>query len=274
MIGSSASAWWRPRGLLAAPPLSPRVKEGPARLLQSDRGRAALKTGRPQASRYPVGVGGRRWPLKRSRWGSPASRFRRESAAELLSAENPSACGPPPRLPAPRDHSYRRGARPDTTARNHARLPAASTVSASPARNSENPSLARAAACLLFSGVIRLRAPISSSFPQRPRLERSFFHRSYCASVTTCVAAVWDHNLPRGTPTINKASKPCANAGTFSSLAVQLWGTRTFGCCSSNSSRLNVSETQRCHLVNCVTQLDLLSAPARRLLAGLAGNPW
>ena len=71
-------------------------------------------------------------------------------------------------------------------------LSTALTVSASLASDTENPPSRDAAASLRFAGVIRLRAPIWSSLPQRPQLERSFFQLSYSAAVTTRVGAVWD----------------------------------------------------------------------------------
>jgi hypothetical protein len=38
------------------------------------------------------------------------------------------------------------------------------------------PSLTRAVACFVFSGVIKLSKPRSSSLPQRPQFESSFSH--------------------------------------------------------------------------------------------------
>src|SRR5882757_5609435 len=86
-------------------------------------------------------------------------------------------------------------------------LSTALTVSASLASDTENPSFTRAAASFRFAGVIRLRAPIWSSLPQRPQLERSFFQPSYSAAVTTCVGAVWDDNVPAASPTINNTDR-------------------------------------------------------------------
>ena len=63
-------------------------------------------------------------------------------------------------------------------------LSTACTVSASAESDTDTPSFTSAAACLRFAGVIRLSAPISSSLPQRPQFERSFFQRAYSASVT------------------------------------------------------------------------------------------
>src|SRR5215813_15149362 len=96
-------------------------------------------------------------------------------------------------------------------------LSTAWTVSASPARDTENPSFTRPAACFLFSGVIRLRAPISSSLPQRPQLERSFFQRSYSAVVTTWADGDWAANLAAGSPTISNANRLRANTLMLSS---------------------------------------------------------
>src|SRR6185436_11994440 len=58
-------------------------------------------------------------------------------------------------------------------------------VAAFEARDTDTPSLTSAAACLRFAGVIRLRAPISSSFPQRPQFDRSVCQRSNSACVTS-----------------------------------------------------------------------------------------
>src|SRR5579872_478713 len=44
------------------------------------------------------------------------------------------------------------------------------------------PSLAKAKACFLFAGVIRLAAPSSSSAPHRPELESSFMARRKSSS--------------------------------------------------------------------------------------------
>ena len=60
----------------------------------------------------------------------------------------------------------------------------ASTVLASPASDTVKPSWTAATACSRLAGVTRFSAPISSSAPHRPQLERSVFHCSYCASVT------------------------------------------------------------------------------------------
>src|SRR5579864_666440 len=73
-------------------------------------------------------------------------------------------------------------------------LSTAFTSSGSPARDTENPSRTNAADCLLFAGVMRFSVPISSSFPHRPQFDRSFFHCSYCSSVTVWLVAPlpWD----------------------------------------------------------------------------------
>jgi hypothetical protein len=69
------------------------------------------------------------------------------------------------------------------------RLSIALSVSASPASDTEKPSLTRAAACLRLAGVIKFIVPISSSLPQRPQLLRSFFHCSNCSALTLWLAA-------------------------------------------------------------------------------------
>src|SRR5579863_3006614 len=89
-------------------------------------------------------------------------------------------------------------------------LSTALTVSVSAARDTEKPSFTSAAACFLLAGVIRFRVPISSSLPQRPQLDRSFFQRSYCASVTTREVAVWDDSLPAGSATISNTNSLAA----------------------------------------------------------------
>src|SRR5206468_1061387 len=58
------------------------------------------------------------------------------------------------------------------------------SVSGSLASETETPSLTSAAACFRFAGVMRFIVPISSSLPQRPQFDRSFFHCSYWAVVT------------------------------------------------------------------------------------------
>src|SRR5579862_5083942 len=55
------------------------------------------------------------------------------------------------------------------------------------AMETETPSLTSAAACLRLAGVMRLTAPIWSSFPQRPQLESSVIHWSTMAAVTVWV---------------------------------------------------------------------------------------
>src|SRR5439155_1223593 len=58
------------------------------------------------------------------------------------------------------------------------------SVSGSLASETETPSLTSAAACFRFAGVMRFIVPISSSLPQRPQFDKSFFHCSYWAVVT------------------------------------------------------------------------------------------
>src|SRR6266853_5592564 len=50
--------------------------------------------------------------------------------------------------------------------------------------DSGTPSFTSASAALRFSGVIRLRVPSSSSFPQRPQFDNSVCQASNCASLT------------------------------------------------------------------------------------------
>src|SRR5256885_5419998 len=57
-------------------------------------------------------------------------------------------------------------------------------VAAFDARDTETPSRTNAAAALRFAGVMRLRAPISSSFPHRPQFDSSVCQRSNSACVT------------------------------------------------------------------------------------------
>src|SRR5436853_7582775 len=65
-------------------------------------------------------------------------------------------------------------------------------VLSSEAREIEIPSFTSATASLRLAGVIRLRVPSSSSFPQRPQLDSSRCHRSYSAFATRgCVAVPW-----------------------------------------------------------------------------------
>src|SRR5262249_24369281 len=75
----------------------------------------------------------------------------------------------------------------------------------------ENPSFTSAAASLRFAAVTRLRAPISSSLPQRPQLVSSFFQPSYSASLTTR-GAVWDARCPAVSPKIATARRLCTTA--------------------------------------------------------------
>src|SRR5215510_3190021 len=81
-------------------------------------------------------------------------------------------------------------------------------VAALEASETVTPSLTSATAARRLAGVIRLRAPISSSLPQRPQLERSFFQRSYSAVVTTCVeAGCCEDRLPADNPNSNNTSR-------------------------------------------------------------------
>src|SRR5262245_33845884 len=58
-------------------------------------------------------------------------------------------------------------------------------VAALEASETVTPSLTSATAARRLAGVIRLRAPISSSLPQRPQFESSFCQRSYSAAAMT-----------------------------------------------------------------------------------------
>src|SRR4029079_2955853 len=84
-------------------------------------------------------------------------------------------------------------------------LSTALTVSTSAAKDTDTPSFTRPAACLRLDGVMRFRAPIWSSLPQRPQFDRSVSHRSYAASVTMGrgVGLTWDESAPTLSPTIS-----------------------------------------------------------------------
>src|SRR5215470_8252799 len=51
------------------------------------------------------------------------------------------------------------------------------------------PSLTRPSACLVFSGVTKLRVPRSSSLPQRPQLESDCSIATTCSKVTRCAGS-------------------------------------------------------------------------------------
>src|SRR5258708_14428799 len=88
--------------------------------------------------------------------------------------------------------------------------------------DTEKPSFTNPAACFLLAGVIRCKAPISSSLPQRPQLDRSFFQRSYCASVTVWAGAgvtACDDSLPAASANISNTNKLPAKALIVTPLA-------------------------------------------------------
>src|SRR5260370_17283533 len=68
-------------------------------------------------------------------------------------------------------------------------LSAAFSFSASRDREKEAPSFTRLAACLRFAAVIRLIAPRSSSFPQRPQLDNSVIHSPTLSRLTPSPAS-------------------------------------------------------------------------------------
>src|SRR5215510_6429929 len=104
-------------------------------------------------------------------------------------------------------------------------LSTAFTVSASAASDTDTPSLTSAAACFRLAGVIRFGAPISSSLPQRPQLESSFFHFSYCSAVTACgspACARMTTTVPASTRHTAHAAIPTRRVMTMTSLQVNV----------------------------------------------------